>query len=390
MIANDGLIAAFNAWTGTQPTVEARAPGRVNLIGEHTDYNQGLVLPAAINYDVQVLARPLTGRTVRLRSLTMGEDGIIDLDRLQPIPGRLWLNYAIGLLAGVEGAGHSLPGMDLLIQSDVPMGAGLSSSAAYEMALVKAFEEIGGFTLEPMEAVRIAQRADWDFVGVQSGIMDQSISRLGRAGDALLLDCRSLEYRYVPINVDAELIICHTGIPRELAHSAYNERREECERAVEALRRSEPTIRSLRDVTPQMWEGLRDTVPEPYRSRAEHVVTENARVLDAAEALDRGDLPALAALFAASHRSLRDGYAVSSRELDTLVEIAHEVDPLIAARLTGAGFGGCTINLVPPARVEEFEARVVEEYPRRTGRTPTIYPARTADGASGRHLQPPI
>jgi galactokinase len=266
------------------------------------------------------------------------------------------------------------------------MGAGLSSSAAYEMALVKAFEAIGGFELPPMEAVRIAQRADWDFVGVQSGIMDQSISRLGRAGDALLLDCRSLEYRYVPMNVDAQLIICHTGIPRELVHSAYNERREECERAVKALQSVDPAIHSLRDVTPEMWERLRDTVPEPERSRAEHVITENVRVLDAAAALERGDLPALAALFDASHRSLRDQYAVSSPELDTLVEIAHEVDPLIAARLTGAGFGGCTVNLVPPAAEAAFEARVMEEYPRRTGRSPAIYPARTADGASARHL----
>lgn len=386
MAADDAWLAEFRAWTGAMPAVEARAPGRVNLIGEHTDYNQGLVLPAAITYDVQVLARPTGGRTVRLRSLTIGEEGEIHLDRLRPGPEPLWLKYAAGLLAGVEASGHPLQGMELLLRSNVPMGAGLSSSAAYEMALVKAFEAIGGFELPPMEAVRIAQRTERDFVGVQTGIMDQSISRLGRAEDALLLDCRSLDYRHIPMNVDAELIICHTGIPRELVHSAYNQRREECERAVQVLQASDPSIRCLRDVTPEIWEHLRDTVPEPELSRAEHVVTENARVLDAAAALARGDLPALAALFAASHRSLRDQYAVSSPELDTLVEIAHEVDPLIAARLTGAGFGGCTVNLVPPARVEEFEMRVLEEHPRRTGRTPVIYPARTADGASARYL----
>lgn len=266
------------------------------------------------------------------------------------------------------------------------MGAGLSSSAAYQMALIAAFEAIGGFTVPPMEAVHIAQRADWEFVGVRSGIMDQSISRLGKAGEALLLDCRSLEYQYVPMHVDAQLVICHTGIPRELAQSAYNERREECEMGVRALQASEPQIRSLRDVTPEMWEQLKDTVPEPYRARAEHVIRENVRVLDAAAALEGGDLETLAMLFAASHESLKDLYGVSSPELDTLVEIANEVDPLIAARLTGAGFGGCTVNLVPPQRVEEFEARVLEEYPRRTGRTPTIYPARTAHGASARRF----
>jgi galactokinase len=378
---------AFQAWSGGEATVEARAPGRVNLIGEHTDYNQGLVLPAAINYDVHVLARPVEGRTVRLRSRTIDRDGVIDLDHPRSIPDQLWLKYPAGLLAGIEAAGHQLPGMDLLIWSEVPMGAGLSSSAAYEMALVKAFEEVGGFELADMDAVGIAQRADWDFVGVQSGIMDQSISRLGQAGDALLLDCRSLEYGYVPITVNAELIICHTGIPRELAHSAYNERREECERAVVALQQSDPRIQSLRDVTPEMWERLKETVPQPSRSRAEHVISENARVVDAAAALETGNLAVLAALFAASHRSLRDDYEVSSTELDTLVEIANEVDPLIAARLTGAGFGGCTVNLVPPARVEEFVNRVLEEYPRRTGRTPRLYPASTANGATGRHLQ---
>ncbi len=378
--------ASFFDWSGAAPTVEARAPGRVNLIGEHTDYNDGLVLPAAITYDAHVLARAIQGRTVRLRSLTLGQEGTLDLDDLHPVAGELWLGYAGGILHGIKDAGHRLPGMDLLIWSEVPMGAGLSSSAAYEMALVKAFEEIGGFELPDMEAVRIAQRADWDFVGVQSGIMDQSISRLGKAGDALLLDCRSLEYRYVPMNVDAALIICHTGIPRELARSAYNERREECESAVRALQASEPEIRSLRDVTPEIWDRLKDTVPEPYRDRAEHVITENARVFEAADALERGDLASLAALFAASHESLRDLYQVSSPELDTLVEIAHEVDSLIAARLTGAGFGGCTVNLVPLERVEAFEERVLEEYPRRTGRTPTMYPAQTANGASARHI----
>lgn len=386
MSVDEDQRAQFAGWSGGDAVVEARAPGRVNLIGEHTDYNEGLVLPAAINFDVRVLARPTDGRTIRLRSETVGKDGAIDLDDLRPVSGEAWLNYPTGLLAGIEAAGHQVPGMDLLIWSEVPMGAGLSSSAAYEMALVKTFESLGGFELEPMEAVKIAQRADWDFVGVQSGIMDQSISRLGRAGDALLLDCRSLQYRYVPMNVEAQLVICHTGIPRELVHSAYNERREECAEAVRFLQASDPEIRSLRDVTPEMWERLEVAVPEPYRARARHVIAEDARVLDAAEALERGELPALAALFAASHRSLRDDYAVSSPELDTLVDIANEVDPFIASRLTGAGFGGCTVNLVPPPRVEEFVQRVSVEYPSRTGRTPAIYLAQTANGAGAERL----
>lgn len=380
--------AAFTRWSsGAQPAIFARAPGRVNLIGEHTDYNQGLVLPVAIDREVVVLGRTVPGRTLRVFSHSVDEEAIVSLDEPIPDPDRTWINVVAGMAAGLQTKGLVLPGMELMLWSTVPLGAGLSSSAAYEMAVLRAFELLGAFTLTPNDAVDLAQTAEWQYAGTRSGIMDQTISRLGEAGHALLLDCRSRDWEQVPMAIDAELVVCHSGVGRSLSRSAYNERREQCEKAVEILRASLPGITSLRDVSPEEWERLEDTVPEPYRRRARHVITEDARVPEAAAALQAGDLPRLAELFAASQQSLRDDYQVSSVELDTLVAIANEVDPGIPSRLTGAGFGGCTINLVPPDLIEPFERRILEEYPARTGRKPAIYRCVSADGASGTWLR---
>lgn len=381
-------LEEFAAWTTAPgPTVATRAPGRVNLIGEHTDYNQGYVLPVAIDREVSVLGRTVPRRTVRVLSHAIGEEASFSLDEMAPDPNQPWLNYIIGMAAGLRVRGIELPGMELMLWSDVPLGAGLSSSAAYEMAVMRAFELLGGFELEPNAAIDVAQQAEWEFTGTRSGIMDQTISQFGHAGDALLLDSRWRRWCQVPLNTEADIVICNSGVPRRLANSAYNERRDESERAVQALRASLPGITALRDVSPLDWERLEDTLPEPLRRRARHVITEDARVPEAAAALAEGDLPRLARLFAASHRSLRDDYEVSAPELDILVAIAHEVAADIPSRLTGAGFGGCTVQLVPPGLVPEFERRVREEYPRRTGREPMIYRCRSANGASGHWVE---
>lgn len=359
----------------------SHAPGRVNLIGEHTDYNDGWVLPVAINLGIDVEGTTAPGRKVTISSRMMDDIGTFSLDEPIPSVEHPWLNYVIGLADGVLRAGHALPGMEMRVWGDLPVGAGMSSSAAFQMALLGIFERAGGFSLEPMDAVRIAQQAEHAVAGVRSGVMDGAICRLARHGHALLLDCRSLTYRYVPINLDAQLVVCNTGVRRELATSAYNERRRECEEALEAIRRSLPEVTSLRDVSPEAWGQLEETVPEPARRRARYVIAETERVLEAAEALEEGEVEALVHLFAASQAGLRDDYEVSSPELDALVDIAGEVDPRIASRMTGAGFGGCTVHLVPPSLVSAFERRVMEEYPRRTGREAVVYRAQPADGA---------
>ncbi|HZU11919.1 MAG TPA: galactokinase [Chloroflexota bacterium] len=365
----------FATLFGEEPTIRAWAPGRVNLIGEHTDYNDGLVLPAAIDRGVRVLARARPDRQVSLHSGLTGETVTFEIGNRAAAP---WARLPAGLAAMLA---DRLPGMDLLVTSDLPVGAGLSSSAAYAMALLAAYQGIGSFALEPLQAATMAQRAEWEYTGVRCGIMDQAAAGLGRTDHALLLDCRDLSFRHVPIPDGIALLICHSGVPRELAGSAYNERRRECEKAVAALHRHDPAIRSLRDVHPDRWREMESQVPEPARRRARHVITENARVIAAADALSRADLPALADLFAASHRSLRDDYDVSSPELDALVGIAGQVSPLAASRLTGAGFGGCTIHLLPPDLVPELERAILEVYPARTGREPMLLRVRAADGA---------
>ena len=367
-----------------------RAPGRVNLIGEHTDYNLGFVLPVAIDLGISIALVPTDDRRVELTLADTGERAGLDLDRIGSRRGR-WIDYVAGTAWALAEAGVPTRGFRGLLASDLPAGAGLSSSAALELAAAWAL--CGGEEppLPRMELARTAQRAENAYVGVNSGLMDQFASAFGEPGCALLLDCRSLDHRTVPLPLDeVSLVVCHSGSPHKLESSAYNERRAQCEAAVASIAAEEPGIASLRDVTRAMLERWADRLDPVVRRRAEHVVAENTRVLATVDALERRELAAVGRLFAASHASLASLYDVSSPELDALVEIATGVDGVIGARLTGAGFGGSTINLVRRGREGALRTAIEETYPGRTGLRPRVFEVRAATGAGPLRAAPTV
>jgi len=377
----DALVAVDPAASARRSEIRVvRAPGRVNLIGEHTDYNEGFVLPAAIDLEIRIAYIPTDDRRIELRRLDADDRDGFDLDHPRPKAGT-WLDYVVGTAWALGEAGLPLTGLRGVIATTLPPNAGLSSSAAIELASAWAMLDDSATTMDRLTLARICQRAENGYVGVQSGLMDQFAESCGVAGSALLLDCRSGEWRPVPLPPDVALVVCHTGSPRRLGGSEYNTRRSQCEAAVAALTIEDPSIRSLRDVTPEVLDAARDRLDPIAFARAEHVVTENARVGKTVAALDAGDLAAVGRLFAASHASLRDRFEVSSPELDTMVEIATQVPGVIAARMTGAGFGGCTINLVRPAAIGALRRAVETRYPARTGLTPMVLPVRAAAGA---------
>lgn len=360
-----------------------RAPGRVNLIGEYTDFNLGYVLPAAIDREIRIAFVPADDRQVVLYRAESGERGAFNLDQLPERSGS-WLDYAVGTAWALAAAGLPLRGLRGVIGSNLPTGAGLSSSAAIELAVAHALLADPGQAPDPMTLARLAQRAENGFVGVQSGLMDQFAVACGRAGAALLLDCRSLDWQPVSLPLDrVTLVVCDSGQARQLAGSEYNVRREQCDTAVAILARHDPAVRSLRDVSSELLAhavklGWLDGV---VLRRATHVVGENRRVIDTMAALEAGDLAALGELFAASHASLRDLFEVSSPALDALVGIAVATPGVVAARMTGAGFGGCTINLVRPDAVEDLRAAVESSYASRTGFVARVFPVVPAAGA---------
>lgn len=375
----DRLLPLFAEAFGAPAEVVARGPARVNLIGEHTDYNDGWVLPVAIPYEVDVAARARDDRRVRLRALDLGEEAEFDLGATEPSDA-LWLRYPQGVAVKLQEAGRSLRGMDAAYTGDVP-SSGLSSSAAVEVAFAHAFAAVSGLSLTIPEMAVIARRAENEWVGVPSGVMDQFISAGGREGHALLLDCRSLEYELIPINLPGvAIVVIDTGVRRELASSEYTVRRADCEAAVEALRPALPGIRALRDVTPEQLEEHADLLSAVQLRRARHVVAENARTLEAAQALREGDASRMGALMRASHESLRDLYEVSSPELDAVVEIAGDVPGVIGARMTGAGFGGAAVALAEEGAVEPLRRALAEEYPPRAGREAAVFVCVAADG----------
>ena len=357
-----------------------RSPARVNLIGEHTDYNDGLVLPAAIDLEIRVALVPTDDDRVELTLASTRERRTLDLRDVGPKRGT-WLDYIAGTAWALREAGIPIRGFRGILESTIPAGAGLSSSAALELAAAWALSGGEAPAIEPMALARTAQRAENEYVGVMCGLMDQFAVTLGRAGSALLLDCRSLDWHAVPIPEELEIVVCHSGSPRRLETSAYNARREECRRAVAAIQAHEPGVVSLRDVDLPMLERNQAHVDEVAWSRALHVVTENARVVAVEEALRAGDFVALGSLFAASHASLRDQFEVSSPALDALVAIAVGTPGVVAARLTGAGFGGCTVNLVERGRTAELRSAVARDYGSRTGLTPQVFVVDAADGA---------
>ena len=353
------------------------APGRVNLIGEHTDYNDGFVLPAAIDLQAWIGYVPTHDRRVELE-LEDGSRGGFDLARLEEAPGG-WIRRLAGMAWALAEQDVQLHGLRGVLFSEIPIGAGLSSSAAVEVAMAWALTDDRP-PMEPMAVARAAQRSENGFVGVRSGIMDPFASAFGRRDSALLLDCRSFEHRAIPLPVDRYAIVaCDTRAPHRLEASEYNARREQCEAAVAAVASLHPEVRSLRDVTASM---LAESEMAPLiRRRAEHVIEENERVELAVEALEAGEMAALGQLFAESHASLRDLYEVSSPDLDALVEIATAVPGVVAARMTGAGFGGCTVNIVERGAVDRLRSAILREYPARAGRDAAVYAVEAVDGA---------
>jgi len=371
------LVGQFREVFGRPPLIMARAPGRVNLIGEHTDYNDGFVLPVAIDRAVYVAAAPRQDRRVRLWSLHFQSGSTFHLDDIPRDDAQPWSNYGRGVTWAMRAAGLRLVGMDALVWGDVPIGAGLSSSAALEVACACAFQSLSRVSLERIDLAKLCHRAETEFVGIKCGLMDQLIAVWGERGHAILIDCRSLEYRKVPLPSDVAIVVADTMKRRELVDSAYNERRAQCEEGARRL-----GVPALRDVSVAEFERRQDELPEPIRHRVRHIVHENQRVLDAVAALRAGDFVAVGRLLDESHRSLRDDYQVSCRELDVMVEVARRQSGVYGARLTGAGFGGCTVNLVRADAAPEVALWIAREYERATGLAPQIRVCQASEGAS--------
>ncbi len=379
------LARGFARRFAREPQGLAVAPGRVNLIGEHTDYNEGFVLPVAIDRTVLAAFSARSDRQVRVYSLEFDEEDSFSLDDIKRLKGDVWGNYVRGVAAVLQEAGYRLTGLDMAIQGDVPIGAGLGSSAALEVAVLGAFQHAATLAIDPRDQALLAQRAENEFVGVGCGIMDQMAAVMGRRDHALLIDCRSLETEAVPLNLDAhglKIVVAHTGVRRALSDSAYNQRRQECSRAVQVLANVSVAgpVGTLRDITSKDLAAHGGSLAGPLARRVRHVVSENERVLKSVEALRQGDLLAFGELLYASHQSLALDYEVSSPELDLMVELARGVEGVVGARMTGAGFGGCTVNLVRQEAVDSFRRRVIEVYRGRTGLPAEMHVCEAVDG----------
>jgi galactokinase len=377
------LAAAFESRFGRPPVAVSEAPGRVNLIGEHVDYNEGHVLPIAIDRSIMVAFAPRPDGRVQLYSLDFGQESAFDLEHIERDPEAPWSDYVRGVAWALREAGHRIAGLDAALQGDVPVGAGLSSSAALEVAALGAFDAASGLRIDRRDMALLGQRAENHFVGVACGIMDQMAAALARAGHALLIDCRSLEHEDVGLPLEGlRLVVADSGVRRALLDSQYNLRRQECQQAAELLATAitERPITALRDVTPEDLAGHGDVLPPNLLKRARHVVEEERRVPLGVGALRRGDVEAFGEMLNASHRSLRDDYEVSCPELDLLVELAQALPGVLGARLTGAGFGGCTVNLVRADTLEAFREAVMARYCTETGRGGRTYVSRAADG----------
>lgn len=359
-----------------------QAPGRVNLIGEHTDYNDGFVMPSAIDFHTWIAAAPSGDDTLTIHSVDFAETVSFDLREQAPQPKKHWSDYVVGVAVQLRNARVPLGGANLLITGNVPLGSGLSSSASIEIATAHVLSRLAGHDVDLTQLSLLCQRAENEFVGARCGIMDQFIAAHGQRDHALLLDCRSLEYRLYPLPKGVSLVICNSMVKHSIASGEYNVRRQECERGVELLQGSLPGIKALRDVSMADLERHADELPPVVYRRCRHVVGEDERTLAAAEALKQKDLSELGRLMRKSHESLRDDYEVSCPELDALAEIAWEISGVIGARMTGGGFGGCTINLVRDEAVDNFQSEIARQYDQRFGITPDIYVTKASDGVS--------
>ena len=375
------LVSAHPEAAGREhEVVIARAPGRVNLIGEHTDYNGGFVLPFAIDMDVRIVLLPVDEPRIRITRDDDGQSVTIDLDPFPP-KGDAWHDYIAGTAWSLDHHGQPMGGFDGVLVSTLPIGSGLSSSAALEVVTAWALSAPGGPQAGPLEIAQMAQYAENNHVGVRCGLMDQFASACGVDGHALLFDCRSTEWRAVPLPDDLALVVIHSGVSHGHADNEYNDRRAACERVVTAVAADDPSVTLLRDIDMDRLDAYRDRIDATDHQRANHVITENDRVLAAVTALEADDHAALGELMAGSQASMREQYAITCPEIDVLVEISVEVPGVIGSRMTGGGFGGCTITMARPDAVDALRERVEAEYPARTGCTPRFWTVSAVSGA---------
>src|SRR5271165_3076309 len=374
------LARQFAGLFGEQPTI-FKAPGRVNLIGEHTDYNDGFVMPSAIGLCTRVAISPRTDRRLVIRSLQFSGQFEVNLGSLPKQIVGDWYDYVLGVAITLQQSGHALQGANLLVDGEIPIGGGLSSSAAIEVASALALLSLNGDVIPGPDLAKLCQRSENSFIGARCGIMDQFVSCLGQAGHALLLDCGYLDFELIPIPDRVRMVICNTMVKHQHAGGEYNRRREACEEGVRILTKWYPDIRALRDLSiEQLAEHSKD-LPEKVFQRCRHVVEENERVLKAARCFRAGDLQGFGKLMGESHRSLRDLYQVSCRELDLMVEAAESLPGAYGSRMTGGGFGGSTINLVEAGDAEAFAKVISARYEAATGIVPAVYICSAADGA---------
>jgi galactokinase len=375
------ILKLFEEHFGTGSTAEIyRAPGRVNLIGEHTDYNLGFVFPIAIDMACYIAIAPAKHGKLRVYSRDLGTEYSVSIhDVGEAKPTATWSDYVIGIARELVRDAVPLQACNLYVASEVPAGSGLSSSAAIEIATAMAL--LGSRNLEKLEIARLGQRAESQFVGMPCGIMDQYASVFGQEGAAIQLDCRSLSHKYVELPRTVQIIAVNSLVKHELGTSAYRHRVAECREAVEVVQRTHPEVQSLRDVTPEMFEQVKDAMPEVPRRRARHVISDSQRVLQLGDAARAHDLIAMGKLFLASHRSMKEDYEITCPEIDFLVEKAIELPGVYGARMTGGGFGGCTVNLVAPESLEQFRNELAAAYQERFGIQPVFYDCQPAVGA---------
>jgi len=375
--------AEFENHFGFSPEIGARAPGRVNIIGEHTDYNHGFVLPMAIERETVILARPRADRIINAYAANMKRTAQANLDHRVRNAQESWIDYIVGVADQLAKLGKPFIGADIMIIGDVPLGSGLSSSAALEMAALVLFETLGGFTIEGEQAPKLGQRVENEFLGLSTGIMDQFISRMGKQGHALFLDCRSYEYELVPVALSgAKFVIANTCVSRGLTSSKYNERVAECAEAVRVMNsRLSNEGTHLRDFTMAELLACRQHMSDIVYRRAHHVISEDVRTRAACDAMRSGDATILGRLMTDSDHSLKDDYEVTCPELDAMTDAARSLPGCYGARMTGAGFGGCTIHLVADDALVDFQANLMDEYLRRTGIKGEIIVSVPAQGA---------
>jgi galactokinase len=358
------------------------APGRVNLIGEHTDYNGGCVFPAALPYGVWAFVRPREDKLIRLQSLNFDNQVDCDIDEIVYKQEDDWANYPKGVIQQLKKQGFELSGADIMYYGDIPNGAGLSSSAAIELVTAFLMKEMNQLSLKMLDLVRLSQAAENQFVGVNCGIMDQFAVGMGKENHALFLNCQTLEYDHVPVfSSEYQIVITNTNKRRGLADSKYNERRQECEQGLAIIQKSLPNIQCLGDLKPQEWEKVKSTIKnETIRRRVQHVIEENERVHRAKDVLKSNQMDKFGQLMRESHESLRDLYEVTGQELDAIFEIASKVEGCIGSRMTGAGFGGCNVSFVKKEAVNDFKRIVGQEYTERIGLTPSFYVCQIGSG----------